>query len=302
MLDVCLIGCGGTFPLPERRLTSLMTRYNGKCVLIDCGEGTQIGTRLTPFSFRHIDVICITHFHADHVSGLPGMLLTIGNSDRVEPVTIIGPRGIKNVVRSLCVIAPKLPFELRFIEVSDTEESFDFGDFKINAFRLYHEIECIGYSIEIDRRPKFLPEKAKELDIPVRCWGLLQDGQTVEYEKKIYTPDMVCGEDRRGIKLTYVTDTRPTASALHHAQGADLFICEGMYGTDDKMDDAIKKRHMTFSEAAKIAKEANAGELWLTHFSPSLPDPENYITSAADIFPNTKIGYDGMQTTLFFKD
>ena len=302
MLDVCLIGCGGTFPLPGRHLASLMARYNGHYILIDCGEGTQIGIREAQLSFKNIGVICITHFHADHISGLPGLLLTIGNSDRVEPLTIIGPRGIQSVVKSLCVIAPRLPFDVHFIEVDDTEKAFEFDGYTISSFRLYHEIECIGYSINIPRNPKFLPEKAKALDIPVKYWSLLQSGHVIEYNNHTYYPNEVCGEAREGIKLTYVTDTRPSDLIKENAKNSDLLICEGMYGDNEKMEDAIKKRHMTFIEAATIAKEADVEKLWLTHFSPALPDPENYISNAQDIFPNTEIGEDGKKITILFKE
>ena len=126
MLDVCLLGTSGMLPLPGRWLTSLLLRYNGSSMLIDCGEGTQIAIKEKGWSFHPIDVICFTHYHADHISGLPGLLLTIGNSDRTEPVTLIGPKGLSRVVSALRVIAPELPYELRFIELSESREHISY--------------------------------------------------------------------------------------------------------------------------------------------------------------------------------
>ena len=112
MLDVCLLGTGGMMPLPGRRLTALMTRYNGSSLLIDCGEGTQVAIKEKGWTFKPIDAICFTHYHADHISGLPGLLLTMGNTDRREPLTMIGPKGLERVVTALRTIAPELPFQV----------------------------------------------------------------------------------------------------------------------------------------------------------------------------------------------
>ena len=285
MLDVCLVGTGGMMPLPRRWLTALMTRYNGSSLLIDCGEGTQVAVKEKGWSFKPIDVICFTHYHGDHISGLPGLLLTMGNADRTEPLTLIGPRGLERVVNALRVIAPELPFEIRFIEITKPEEVIELNGYRITAFRVNHNVICYGYTLEILRQGKFSPERAKEQEIPLKFWNPLQKGQTIEENGVVYTPDMVLGPDRKGIKLTYTTDTRPTESILRNARESDLFICEGMYGEDDKADKAKGYKHMTFREAAELARDARVKEMWLTHYSPSLIRPEEYMETVRGIFP-----------------
>ncbi len=300
MLDVCLLGTAGMMPMPNRYLTAFMTRYNGASLLIDCGEGTQIAMKKKGWSPNPIDVICFTHYHADHISGLPGMLLSMANADRTEPVVMIGPKGLEYVVSHLRVIAPELPFSIIYEELSEPEEDFVLSGYRIHAFRVNHNVTCYGYVLEIPRAGKFDAEAAKRLEIPLKCWNPLQKGQTVTVEGRTYTPDMVMGEDRRGIKVAYVTDTRPTHGIVEAVRGADLFVCEGMYGDKEKAADAKKKKHMTFYEAARMAKDAQAGELWLTHFSPSLVGPERFMGEVRSIFENTKLGKDGKSRTIKF--
>ena len=302
MLDVCLVGTGGMMPLPRRWLTALMTRYNGSSLLIDCGEGTQVAIKEKGWSFKPIDVICFTHYHGDHISGLSGLLLTMGNADRTEPLTLVGPRGLERVVNALRVIAPELPFEIKFIEITKPEEVLELNGYRITAFKVNHNVLCYGYTLEILRQGKFSPERAKENEIPLKFWNPLQKGQTVEEEGRIYTPDMVLGPERKGIKLTYTTDTRPTESILRNARASDLFICEGMYGEEDKADKARGYKHMTFKEAAVLAKEAQVGEMWLTHYSPSLIRPDEFMGSVREIFPNAYPGKDGKSVELNFEE
>lgn len=302
MIDVCLLGTGGMMPLPYRALTSLMVRYNGMNVLIDCGEGTQVSIKQQGWSVKPIDVICFTHFHADHISGLPGLLLTLGNAERTEPITMIGPKRLEKIVNALRMIAPELPFPIHFIELEQEEESFTFNGLRINAFRVNHNVTCYGYSLELDRAGRFDVERAKAQNIPMPFWGRLQKGEIIESDGNVYTPDMVLGEARKGIKLTYCTDSRPTAGIVKNAAGSDLFICEGMYGEPDKEEKAKEHKHMTFYEAARMAKEANVKELWLTHYSPSLVRPQEYLDKVRNIFPSTITAKDRRTTTLLFDE
>lgn len=300
MLDVCLLGTSGMMPLPGRWLTALMTRCNGSSLLIDCGEGTQVAIREKGWSFHPIDVICFTHYHGDHISGLPGLLLSMGNADRTEPVTLIGPRGLERVVNALRIIAPELPFELKFIELNGPEQDITVNDYQIRAFRVNHNVICYGYTVSILRAGRFDMEKAAENQVPKQCWSRLQKGETVEWEGRQFTSDMVLGPQRKGIKLTYCTDTRPVAAVARNAEQADLFICEGMYGEKEKAVKAMEHKHMTFAEAADLARTAGAKELWLTHYSPSLVRPDEFLPAARKIFPNTKTGKDGKSVTLEF--
>ncbi len=301
MIDVCLLGTGGMMPLPYRWLTSLMVRCEGSQLLIDCGEGTQIAGKQAGWTFKPIDAMCFTHYHADHISGLPGLLLAMGNSERTEPLLMVGPKGLEKVVNSLRIIAPELPFEIQYYELTEKNHTIELPHFTLEAFRVNHNITCYGYSVVLKRAGKFNAEKAAGYGLPKPYWGRLQKGETLEFEGQIYTPDMVMGEARKGLKLTYCTDSRPLPAIVEAARGADLFICEGMYGEKEKEVKARENKHMTFYEAARMAQEAEVQELWLTHYSPSLFWPEEYMGAVRKIFPNAHAAKDGRTTELKFE-
>ncbi len=301
MLDVCLLGTSGMMPLPRRALTALMTRFNGSSLLIDCGEGTQVSIREQGWSIHSIDTICITHVHGDHISGLPGLLLSMGNAERKEPLTIIGPRGTRRVVEALLIIAQGLPFELHFIELTEKKERLDCNGYYLEAFRVSHTVPCYGYSQIVRRAGKFDREKAEENEVPMKVWSRLQKGGEVLCDGILYTPDMVLGQERKGLKVTYCTDTRPIPEIAGYAEKADLFICEGMYGGEEMSAKAKENKHMTFREAAMLAKKAEAAELWLTHYSPSLIRPEEYMEETRKIFPYAKPGRDRKSIVLNFE-
>lgn len=302
MLEVHFLGTGAMMPLPGRRLASVLIRRNGRLMLIDCGEGTQVAIRESGWSMARIDMICITHFHADHIAGLPGLLLTMGTSGRVEPVQLIGPEGLEAVVSGLRVIAPELPFELRLTEARGPEYRTSFGDARLTCFTLEHVLPCRGYSLAIDRPGRFDRMRAEALGIPMTSWRALQSGERVEADGRVFTPDMVLGPAREGVKLVYCADTRPAETIIDHAAAADLLICEGTYAESDMAEKAAKFGHMTFLEAAALAAQAGVQELLLTHFSPALPDPERFLMIPRTVFPNSEIARDGLRRVLRFRD
>ena len=302
MLDICLLGTGGMMPLPYRWLTAMMARCDGSSLLIDCGEGTQVALKEKGWSPKPIDVICFTHYHADHISGLPGLLLTMGNAERTEPLTLVGPKGLERVVTALSTIAPELPFPLRFVELQENRQQLKLGPYVIDAYRVNHNVVCYGYTISIPRAGKFDLERAKAQNVPMKAWSCLQKGETVEMDGAVYTPDMVLGPSRRGLKVAYCTDTRPVPVIAEYAEGADLFICEGMYGEDGKEAKAREYKHMTMYEAAALADKAQPEEMWLTHYSPSLTRPEEFMDKVRGIFPRAKAARDGWTKELVFDE
>lgn len=299
MIDVCLLGTGGMMPLPRRALTSLYVRYDGRALLIDCGEGTQTAIRCAQLRFKPIEAILITHFHADHISGLPGLLLTLGNEGRTEPLNMYGPIGLVQTVNALCIIVPELPFEIRFHEFHIGKNTrFSCIGLEADAFALDHRIPCLGYRLSLERKGEFDPQRARTKNIPVELWRSLQRGESVGG----FTPDDVLGAPRRGLRILYATDTRPVPAIEEYGRDADLLILEGIFGEQDKQERAEITHHMMMQEAAHIAKRTGAGELWLTHFSPATPQPSEFADELREIFVNTVIGTDGMSRTLQFKD
>ena len=303
MLDVCLLGTGGMMPLPNRWLASLLIRHNGRLILIDCGEGTQIPLKMAGWGIKTLDAILFTHYHADHIAGLPGLLLTLGNSGREEPLTLMGPPGLLKIVEGITIISPELPYELRLIELSNVDRAETcISNIDIKSTPADHTLPCLSYRIELKRRGKFDFERAKELTIPVNYWNSLQKGVTIKFEDKTISPEMVLGEIRKGLIVCYCTDTRPTEDLADFIKDSDLFICEGMFGNEDNLSKAVQKKHMMFSEAGLLAKQGRVKELWLTHFSPSLTKPEEYIDAVRTIFTNTIAGKDLLTKTINYTD
>lgn len=305
MIDLVLLGCGGNMPMPNRFLSSLFINYMGRKILIDCGEGTQVSMRMKNCGFKNIDLICITHLHGDHINGLIGLLSTIGNSSRTEDLTIVGPKGIIDVMNAIKVLIEYLPYKINIIENPHGSFSLSNGllkDVEISTLKLQHSTECLGYSLYFKRKAKFNIEKAISNNVPKVLWNKLQSGNNIILDNIKYTPDMVLGDDRKGVKVSFITDTRPIDTIPDFISDSDLFICESMYGDDLEISKAVKNRHMTFREAANLARLGNVKKLLLTHFSPSLEDPNFYLDNATKIFKNTVIGEDRLEINLNFKE
>ena len=303
MLEICTLGTGGTLPIPERALSSLYVRVNGQSLLIDCGEGTQVGIRRLGWGFRCLDGLLLTHYHGDHCTGLAGLLLSLEKAGRDQPFHIWGPRGLKRVVEGLCVVVPPLSFAVLLHELPTEGGEAELIGLKIRAFPVDHGgIPCFGYRLTLERQAAFDPEKAKALNIPVQDWKRLQQGETVHLGLKKIRPGQVLGEPRRGISLVFSTDTRPCETLEANSRDADLLILEGMYGDEEKMPQALKNHHMIFSEAAGIARRAEAGALLLTHVSTSLEDPEAYLPEARAVFEKTWAAKDGETVTMRYPE
>lgn len=305
MVDVALIGTGALQPLPERALASAAITCSGRVILLDCGEGTQAAAKRAGVSLMKIDVIALTHYHGDHTYGLPGLLQSMGMAGREEPVCIFGPKGLGEAMKPFMMLCPRLPFELRFMEM---DGEIALGELisgwperaYLTPFATHHRVSSQGYRFNLRRLGQFLPEQAKALGVPVAQWRALQHGEAVCVEGVTIQPEQVMSAPRRGISVAYTGDTAPHASIAQAAKDADLLICEATYAEDEQEELAKEHGHMTFAQAAQLAGEAGAHELWLTHYSPMITEPQAYLGAAQERFVNTICGQDGLTKTLIF--
>lgn len=302
MIDVLLLGTGAMMPLPDRYLSATLFRVGAHLHLIDCGEGTQVAMREHGWGFKRLDTILLTHFHSDHVAGLPGLMHTLAHSDKTEPLHIVGPAGTYQVVEGLFVIVGKLPFEVYIHELVQGDSRELPGGVKVTAAEGEHRGPVLTYRFELDRQPAFLPDQAEALKIPREQWSILQRGEAVSIDGQVIQPEEVLSGPRSGISFGLATDTRPTQSVEKLMVGVDLLIAEGTYGDDADATKASERGHMTFREAATLASNAGAGALWLTHFGVGLTNPGEYLANATDVFPETTIGESGLTGTIKFDD
>ena len=299
MLEVCTLGTGGTLPLADRALSSLYVRVNGRSMLIDCGEGTQVGIRKLGWGFRCIEDVFLTHYHGDHCTGLAGLLLSLEKAGKTETLNIWGPKGLKRVVEGLCVIVPPLSYPVMLHEYPPEGRETEAIGLQIRAFPVDHGgMPCFGYRMTLPRKNAFQPEAAASLGVPVSEWKKLQEGIPVQAGGRTVLPEEVSGKERKGITVVFSTDTRPCETLEKYTKDADLLILEGMYGDEEKLPLALKNHHMMFREAAEIAANAQPAALLLTHFSTSMEDPDSYLDNARNVFEKTWTAKDGETVTL----
>ncbi len=306
-LEAFILGCGGMMPLPYRHLTSVLLRREGNLFLFDCGEGTQVSLRRLNLKWKKIDAIFISHTHADHVTGLPGILMLTAQVDRTEPLYIYGPPKIKEYVEtSRKVLDMYINYPIVVKEITAPCVVHSGKDFYIRAFPLEHTKTCVGYTLEeLDRPGEFNPDKARELGVPVGpLWAQLQQGFEVQAaDGSIVKPEQVLGPKRSGRKFSFVTDTLYKNSIADEVRGSDLLICEGMF-ENELIDQAKEKKHMTASQAARIASDANVRRMCMIHYSPRYTDREleKLLQQAKEVWPKAELSRDRMNIEIPYID
>ena len=298
MIEVTMLGCGGTQPLPERALAALWLQVGGSGLLLDCGEGTQAAARRWGCSLFKLDAILLTHYHGDHIFGLPGLLQTMGALGRQAPVVVAGPPGLRSLLALVTALTGPLPFALRCQELADCAGRFEVPAGLVEAFPLRHRAACCGYAFTLPRAGRFDATRAKAAGIPLRFWRRLQNGECIGG----FTPDQVLGPPRRGLKIVYATDTAPCRALRTAAADADLLVMDATYARDDDADKAKLYGHSTCRQTGRLAAEAGARRLWLTHYSGAVDDPAEGLAAAAEAFPAAEAGCDGKRLTLRFAD
>ena len=308
MIDFTLLGAAALLPLPERALTAGFLRYQGVSVLMDCGEGTQTAARRAGVNGIGVDVIALTHYHGDHIFGLPGLLQTMLSMGRTEPLWILGPEGLERELRPILTLAGPLPFEVKLREMGKGEGlSLDQlhplwpSEARLTAIPTRHRVPSRAYVFSVRRAGRFLPEKAEALGLPKPLWGRLQKGERVLLDGREILPEAVTGPERRGLKLVFTGDTSPCPALTEGAEDADLLVSEATYGDDQDEGLARERGHMTFAQAGRLARDAGVRRLWLCHFSQKLKDPEDYLPAAQQFFPDALCGTDGMSISLRFE-
>ena len=303
MIDLLLLGNGSMQPLPHRWLSSLLVRVGGELILFDCGEGTQIVYRKFGWGFRRLSAICFSHWHADHIAGLPGILFSMANAGRTEPVHIYGPAETERVVRGLREVCPYLPFDMHVEELQGGDAVPLPGGLHARVVDGQHRgTPVIGWRCDLPRGRRFETARADALGVPRHLWRHLQDGEPVQWQGTTVYPDDVLGPPRAGISFGFLTDSRPLPAHVEHFAGVDLLVSESTYCDDDSLPRALEVDHMLLSEACGLAVGAGAKRLLLTHFSAAVADPTAYLDAARAIHPAAEIGESGWTTTIAFPD
>jgi ribonuclease Z len=306
-LEAFILGCGGMMPLPYRHLTSVLLRREGDLFLFDGGEGTQVSLRKLNLRWKKINAIFVSHTHADHVTGIPGLLMLSSQVDRDDPLYIFGPPKIAEYVEtSRKVLDMYINYQIVVKEIHEPGIVYSGEDFDVRAFPLQHTKTCVGYALEERPRPgAFNPDRARELGVPCGpLWSRLQAGETVlSSDGKEVRPEEVLGATRKGRKFSYVTDTLYLPSIAREVAGSDLLVCEGMF-EHSLAATAAEKRHMTAQQAAMVARDGAVKKMALIHYSPRYTDFElkTLLAEAKEVFPHTVLSKDRMVIPIQYED
>ncbi len=298
-MDCILLGTGGMMPMPDRLLTSLVVRLNGRLYLFDAGEGAQIGWKKARLGLRGLGVILVSHLHADHCLGIPGLMMLRAQMDDPGPLVIVGPPGIANFVKNVSsMLEFYMNYPVRFVEWSEehSEVAYEDDQARILWQPLVHTRFCLGFRLEeADRPGKFDTSRAEARGVPKGpLWGKLQRGEAVVTEAgREVLPAEVLGPSRRGRRVAFVVDTRPTKSIYSLCQDADMAFLEGMFLPEDA-EHAEAKGHMTVADAARIARRAGVDRAVLVHISPRYDehDMERLEAAAKERFEGARMGRD----------
>jgi ribonuclease Z len=304
MLTVTFLGTGAACPTIERNVSGLAVQREGETLLFDCGEGTQRQMMRYGVGFTFAEVF-FTHFHADHMLGIIGLLRTMGLQDRTVPVTLYGPPGADRILTAamhLGVERNKFPVAVQEVRPGDCLRR---AEYDIVVFETEHRADTVGYALaEHVRLGRFHPERARELGVPEGpMWGELHRGRSVRLDDgRVVGPEDLVGVPRRGRTVVYSGDTRPHLALIEASRGADLLIHEATFGGDEA-ERAVETGHSTASEAARVALEAGVRRLVLTHISPRYSrDAPELLAEARAVFPDTQIARDGMVVDVPYVD
>ena len=306
-LEAFVLGCGGMMPLPNRHLTSVLLRREGELFLFDGGEGTQVSIRRLNLRWKKISVIFISHTHADHVTGIPGILMLSSQVDRDDPLYIIGPPRIAEYIEaSRRILDMYINYEIIVKEIFEPGVVYLGDGYRVRAFPLKHTKQCYGYTLEEDKRPgEFHPDLAESLGVERGpLWSKLQNGETVKARDGTeVAPRQVLGPTRSGRKFSFVTDSLYFDGIAPEVADSDLFICEGMF-EKELIESALEKKHMTAEQAAKIAMAARVKKLGLIHYSPRYNEfnLKQLLKEAESVFPSTVLTRDRMVFPIEYVD
>ena len=309
MLTVTLLGTAATLPQPDRALSSAVFSLSGRSILLDCGEGTQLALHRHHINPMRIGLVALTHYHGDHILGLPGLLQTLGTMDRTQPLYITGPEeGHEAILAAILTLADELPYPVQFLPMPAEGLALHHLDPKwppeatLTAFPTVHRIPSQGYKLTLGRTRHLRTEVAAALNVPKRLWRTLQGGQPVSVNGRTITPLDVCGPERPGLTAVFTGDTTACESVEAAARQADLLIMDATYAKDQYADKAALYGHATFTQTAALAARAQVKRLWLTHYSARVADPEESLSAAQAIFPAAECGTDGKAITLTFRE